>query len=921
MQTWRSTPLGQGLTRAPPWTLSIDGDQFTLTVAGVVESGPVLRLESLALKAGIFWSSFALPRGNAATLTLDGIPNAAARQMHEAVKAAIGVVRRREYIARLLEDFPQQVTRVNDWVNQTRQAFSQELRRRGWLSHEFRALVASSRPTELSALLIEPEIEAHLARQDAATQEAVAAWRRPMAEVAAGIHQWHVARELEASRHFFDTVEKSPLTPEQIQAVVCFDNRVLLIAAAGSGKTSTMVAKAGYALQQGYFAPERMLLLAFNNDAAAELRERLRTRLTPLGLPAEQVTAKTFHAFALDVIGAATGKKPSLASWIEAGRDQEVLLEMIDQLKRSEPSFRIAWGLFRMVFDQDLPDFEQEEANPDTADLETGRKGFRTLKGDVVKSRSEVILANWLFYNGVDYRYEEPYKIDTADAQHRQYKPDFYLPGPDVYLELWGLNALGEPRKDFVGYKEGMAWKRSVHAAHGTTLLETTWADVRSGQAFLYLEEALRQHGVQLAPDPDRETPGTKPLDTTRLLRTLRSFLTHAKSNRLPPADLRQRLKEAKADGFRYRHELFLRIFERVQARWEQRLRAEGCIDFDDMLNQAADCIERGLWENPFELVMVDEFQDVSQARARLVAALVAKPGRHLFAVGDDWQSINRFAGADVGVMTGFEARFGPSVILRLETTFRCPQTLCDISSSFVQKNPSQIQKNVRSAKQDVAAPVRIVRVKSEHQTSSAIAARLAEIAREHRPGERPTKVYVLGRYRRDVENMPPLRDKGPLRVEFVTVHSAKGLEADHVIIPGLSSDRLGFPSQVADDPVLKLAMPGGEDYVFAEERRLFYVALTRARQTVTLITVARKESAFITELVRDFGLPVINADGATGTSGLCPKCSQGFLVPREGPYGHFLGCSRYPLCDHTGQEDRELEVEPSKTRWARVSR
>jgi DNA helicase-4 len=918
MPTWRSTPLGQRLASAPDWSLSIDGDQFILTIAGVTNSGSVLQLEALALKAGLFWSRFTLNREGAPPFHLGGIPNAAAREMHEAVKTAVAGAHRREHIARLLGSFPCEVDRVKDWVRQTRQAFSEEIRRRGWLSHEFTAEIECSRPSELMAMLVEPEVEAHLALQDDATREAVAAWRRPIAEVANSIHEWHLARELDASRHFFDTVEKSPLTTEQIRAVVCFDNRVLLIAAAGSGKTSTLVAKAGYALKQGYFAPERILMLAFNNDAAAELRERLRSRLIPLGLPAEQVTAKTFHAFGLEVIGAATGKKPSLAGWIESGRDLDVLREMVEELRATDPYFRIAWDLFRWVFDQDLPDFKQEDDDPDAVDHRTGHKGFETRKGDVVKSRSEVHLADWLFYNGVEYCYEAPYRIDTASAEHRQYKPDFYLPGADVYLELWGLNAQGEPRDHFIGYKGAMAWKRSVHAANGTTLLETTSAEVRSGRAFAYLEEALRQRGVDLAPNPDRETPGRKPLGTAKLLRTLRSFLTHAKSNRLSLADLRQRLKDEHVDGFRYRHELFLRIFEKVHERWEQRLRAEDCIDFDDMLNQAADCIEHRLWESPYELVMVDEFQDASQARARLVAALVERRGCHLFAVGDDWQSINRFAGADLSVMTGFEARFGPSVILRLETTFRCPQTLCDISSSFVQRNPRQIPKNVRSAKQDVAASVRIVRLRSAQQSRSAIALRLAEIAREHRPGAPPISVYVLGRYRHNADDMPPFPDPEALRVDFVTVHSSKGMEADHIIVPGLISDRLGFPSQVADDPLLRIAMPGGEEFEFAEERRLFYVALTRTRKTVSLLTVARKESTFITELVRDFRLPVINADGAAETTEVCPQCNRGFLVRRDGPYGHFFGCSRYPLCDHTYPNDDDPATDQQHERGAK---
>jgi DNA helicase-4 len=263
---------------------------------------------------------------------------------------------------------------------------------------------------------------------------------------------------------------------------------------------------------------------------------------------------------------------------------------------------------------------------------------------------------------------------------------------------------------------------------------------------------------------------------------------------------------------------------------------------------------------------MVDELQDASQARARLVAGLVEKPGRYLFAVGDDWQSINRFAGADLAVMTDFE-------------------------------NPKQLRKAVRSPRDDVSLPVRIVSVPNESQIRSAIGARISEIAAEHPGTGRPTTIYVLGRYRRDEVYKPRTSDAARITVEFVTVHSSKGLEADHVILPRITSETLGFPSRVVDDPVLQLAMPGGDGFEFSEERRLFYVALTRAKRTVTLITVARKESAFVTELARDFSLKVMNADGSENKDEVCPKCGSGFLVQRKGPYGPFLGCTNFPRC------------------------
>ena len=899
-QTWRPTAPGKLFTKTVDWTLSLDNDKFELLVQGRKLSGGAKLLGNLDVAPGAFWATVKVPGANGQVLVLDGIPNADAQKLKETVAATIGVIRHREQVAKFIRDFDKSVQPVVDWALTARQACTSHLRSRGWLSFEFKERVGSTKPQGIAKLLTVPEVERHLTKQPQEVQDAVAMWMRPFQDVCDGINKRHLAKELAESRVFFDKVEKSPLTPEQAEAVVCFDSRVLLVASAGSGKTSTMVAKAGYALNKGYFAAERMLLLAFNNDAAAELRERINARLAPLGLQAEKVVAKTFHAFGLDVVGVATGKRPSLASWVEAGQDLDALLEMADSLKDSDPSFRTNWDLFRLVFGQDLPKFGREQDAPEAWDSEARRGGFWTLNNEVVKSKGELLLANWLFYNGVSYVYEGPYKHETADPTHRQYRPDFYFPQVDVYLEHWALDENGEPPPEFAGYKDGMVWKRTVHAQYGTKLLETTMAELWSGKAFRYLASELPKLGISLDPNPDREIPGRKPIENPRLARTFRSFLTHTKSNRLTLAELRRRLKAGAAGNFRYRHEMFLGLFEPLWKAWEDKLIADECIDFEDMLNQAVDCIEQGRWTSPYELVMVDEFQDASQARARLVSGLVKGPDKYLFAVGDDWQSINRFAGADLAVMTDFEAKFGRTVTLKLETTFRCPQSLCDISSSFVQKNPKQLRKNVRSPKAGVAEPVRIVSVVDETSIRSAVEVRIGEIASEDGLGNRKVKVYLLGRYRKDETYLPRNYDANRVDVEFITVHSSKGLEADHVILPRMTSETLGFPSRVADDPVMQLAMPSGDSHEYAEERRLFYVALTRARSSVTLITIARKESPFVTELVKDHKLEIRNADGSESSSEVCPACGVGFLIPRKSKYGPFFGCTSFPKCTHT---------------------
>jgi len=895
LRQWGPTAPGKFFTRTADWSFGLSGDIYHLRVDATTLQGNVVELEQFRVLSGMFWATLAISLPGRAAISLDGLPNADATELVSAVEQAV----RKARLEGLLRNFTQALRPVLNWASGVRAACKAQLAARGWLTHEFKEDQSSLKPRELAAILSEPEVVRHLEAQGQELKDAVALWRRNFNEVADSINARHLARMVQEHQEFFKQVEKSPLTEEQVEAVVCFDNRVLLVASAGSGKTSTMVAKAGYALKMGYFKPEQILLLAFNKDAAAELRERLMLRLVPQGLPADRVVAKTFHAFGLDVIGAATGMRPTVAPWLDSGRDLEVLLELIDHLKDTDATFRSQWDLFRVVFGQDLPKFGKEHESPDAWDRDRKVDGFWTLNGEVVKSRGEQVIANWLFYNGINYQYEVPYQVDTADALHRQYRPDFYLSDVDAYLEHWALDRNGEPPPEFEGYKEGMIWKRKLHAENGTTLLETTMADLWSGKAFAYLTEELARRGRALDPNPERPAKGRRPIENPRLARTFRAFLTHAKSNRLSIGMLRQRLEAGEAGDFRFRHQMFLGLFERVWAAWEARLKREGAIDFEDMLGIAADCVEAGRWKSPYELVMVDEFQDVSQARARLVASLLNAPGRCLFAVGDDWQSINRFAGSDLAVMTDFEAKFGKAVTLRLEKTFRCPQSLCDISSDFVQRNPRQLRKRVKSAKRNIELPVRILRVEDLTKIQAAVGATIQELAGAHPMSGKPLSIYVLGRYRDDSKYLPVGLKDGRVQVAFATAHASKGMEADHVIVPRMTSESLGFPSKVEDDPVLQLAMPDGDTFTDAEERRLFYVALTRARATVTLITVAQKESAFIVELVKDSKIEVRDIEGGVEASRVCPECEEGFMVQRTGPYGSFLGCSRFPKCRH----------------------
>lgn len=901
--TWGSTWWGQLFTGARAWSLTIEPGALSVVVDNVAYRILIGAVTDFSVVPGLIWARTTIAAGGHEPPPLDGIPNASAKAMGTAVKEAIDAERARHLADALPDVRAWSAFCAKDW-NQTR-----------WISGDMVADWIHQKPSspaiqDLIALRSSPHYAKFVKECGDADQRALSWFFGDTVASVAKRNREFLEKELVACSDFFRRIEATPLTEEQARAVVCFDNRIQLVASAGSGKTSTMVAKAGYALYRGLFDVNKILLLAFNAKAAEELRERIRDRLSAVKLPADAIQAQTFHAFGLRVIGEVTGKKPTLAPWLDQGRDIEVLAEIVDGLKDSDPTFRSNWDLFRMVFGKGVDRFGAD-SEPEDWDREKRRGGYRTFNGEVVKSQEERMIADWLFYQGVRYEYERPYEFDTATTDHRQYRPDFYYPDIAVYHEHFALDAQGRPPETFVGYANQVQWKRQVHATHKTTLWETTSHTVRTGEAWTMLQQRLTEMGVTLDPNPDRPSSGRPVVSNEALLRTVRTFLTHVKSNCLTPIDLFQRARAENSSGFPYRQELFVRLFLPIWERWEERLRRDNLIDFEDMLNLSAQYIEEGRWTSPFELVLVDEFQDASRARARLTRALVSCPHRYLSAVGDDWQSINRFAGADLSVMTEFDSWFGPTTRMKLERTFRCPQRLCDVSSRFIQRNPAQIPKVVRSQQAEVGNPIDLIEVQDEDRITSGIEHRLRALYEglstgvipKGRDGDGKVSVSILGRYNADrayTSSRWPSKFGDLMTIDFKTVHASKGLEADYIILPRVVRGTYGFPSQIEDDPILLLAMPQGDTFEHAEERRLFYVALTRTRRSVTVITVAHQQSEFVAELIKDLGVEPTTVDGEPSKTQVCPKCGKGTLVSRNGRYGAFLGCSRFPACDHT---------------------
>lgn len=907
--SWGPSTWGRWLTRSKEWTLRLRDDAIELVADGAAQHIPITKDPPISIRPGLFWAALTVHPNQQEAITVGGLPNIFAKNLRSEIDAR---ARRKAK----QDKFQSAYSLLRPWTRAAAAVVFEAREKRRWITFEQQDAILRQRPniglnlSELMALLQDPDVQTGLSSDERQErQKGVEAWgvwqEHAPAQVWATFNEQHTEKELIACKDLFDRVEKQALSEEQARAVICFDNRVQVVASAGSGKTSTMVAKAAYALHRGFVAPDKIVLLAFNKSAAEELKERAAQSFQRVGMDGIEVEAKTFHALGVQIIGEATGKKPRVPVWVEnTGEGLKKLGEIVETLKDRSADFRTKWDLFRLVYGRDIPAFGAPIV-PDAWD-KSNQAVLRTLRGDLVKSQEECFIANWLFYNGVDYRYERPYEFDTRTADHSQYMPDFYYPAIKLYHEHFALDAEGKAPPQFTGYVEGVTWKRHEHKRRGTALIETTSHQMWTGKLTDHLAKTLTERGITLDPNPDRPIPegGQEPIEHEALISLIRTFISHAKSNCLTTEAMLAKVEQGPRDAFKQRHRMFLELVAPIRQAWDAALAEAHGIDFEDMLNQAAEHVEQGRFRSPYELVMADEFQDASMARARLCRALVQEPGRYLFAVGDDWQSINRFAGADVSVMTGFKKWFGSGTELRLQQTFRCPQPLCDLSSHFVSKNPAQIKKKVVSNTKPHGPVAQAFQVKHRNEIQSAIDGYLAAVHQglsegAIEPGRNgKVSVFVLGRYNADEAYVPPRwrqRYGSLIDVKFTTAHSSKGSEADYVILPELVHK--GFPNLRVDDPVLGLAMPQSDAYELAEERRLFYVALTRARRSVAMFTVLGKVSPFLDELVKDGFVKITDTEGEPVEEERCTVCKVGVIVERSGPYGKFRGCTNYPSC------------------------
>ena len=668
---------------------------------------------------------------------------------------------------------------------------------------------------------------------------------------------------LDTHKDFFDHCLKYPLDKQQRRSIVSEEDNCLVVSSAGSGKTSSIVGKVKYLTEIKGIAPERILLISYTNKAAAELTERMATN----GLK-----GYTFHKLAIDIIGKTTGTKPSICD-----NTDSLFVDIYHKLL-DKSSFKKSIVEYFIDYQTNEADWEQHKNERREQLSEQKNVQLKAMFPDMdgraiyVRSEQEQKICFVLSSLGVKFRYEEPYEHQLADEMHSQYRPDFSIYFEQegvtkrIYLEHFGVDEHGLVPAWFAKdkgityeeanqkYNDGITWKKTAHEKFGTQLLVTSSADFHYSDIRDKLRKLLDDAGVPIQEKTDEELydlvlpKGSK--QEKAFIRLVVTFVTLVKSSCKSVKDVLKQAKNADDERSVF---IIKNIFQPVYERYINALSDSNQIDFTDAILQATE-ICRTSHPVEYDYIIVDEFQDISVDRYNFLKVLrEGNPPAKLYCVGDDWQSIYRFSGSDMALFNQFPEYFGATEINKIETTYRFGEPLVSLSSNFIQCNKAQIQKNIHSFSSEMRTELEFYAY-DRRDYCNTIGQLVASI-----PSDK--SIFLLGRYSFDDYYLSFMYQSikesnrfyyviGGRKIEFLTVHKSKGLEADYVILLQCNKDTYGFPSQVSDDPVLNYVLTKSDQFPYGEERRLFYVAITRAKIKTLVLYDKRFPSVFVDEFL-----------------------------------------------------------------------
>ncbi len=648
---------------------------------------------------------------------------------------------------------------------------------------------------------------------------------------------------------------------------------------------------------------EDILLLAFNRSAANELKDRFNIRAKELtGFESSLPKIKTFHALGKQILG-----ETKQTTYVSDFATDKIKLKMwiskwlVDYISSGPEQLK---KFIQLSYQPINPfDFDtKEEYDAYVRDNE-----YRTLQGERVKGYQELLIANWLFLNGVSYEYEAPYVTKRRIEIGYDYRPDFHINETSIYLEHFGIDRLGNVRSDInkVEYNEQIKRKRALHKECETTLIETYHYDWVEDKLEARLETILNEVGVRQKKLPDDEILsvlnklGFIDVNASRYLKCLEAI-------RIESLDSDGILDRLQLNNIVYADD-YRDFFKSLVDDYQAELRNQDRIDFEDMIILSTKVIEEGVFTPKWKHILVDEFQDISMSRMKFVQTLIDHgPSPILTVVGDDWQSIYRFSGGKLELTTRFEELVGSHTITKLDKTFRYNNSIADIAGTFIMENPEQYVKKITTHERVKKRQVYLLDSTLDHEDK--LQERSAEVIKRIRKEDHSGQIAVMSRYNYLINDAKKyLIGEGlESNVKFWTFHRSKGLEADYCILIGFFQGRSGFPNNNKEEAVIEALLPMLDTFAHSEERRLFYVALTRARKKSYLIADPMATSEFVNEILSPkYPIHIISETFEKRYREIfkCPLCSEGYFKRYNGRYGSFYSCSSGSICKSKPRE------------------
>lgn len=723
------------------------------------------------------------------------------------------------------------------------------------------------------------------------------------------INDSYVDDEIKRNESFFNDISDE----NKKRAVVCDEDNIKVVAGAGAGKTFIIQKKIDYLIQK-FGNKKKILCLCYTGKGVNDLKEKIGN-----GNNIDIFTFHGFCREVSQKCGKYRPTDDKLLDDVinnyirKVIDDDEKLGEILEYFNYyvknpSEHNFDSM---------EEYEEFKRGNNIKTLRNKYDFYNGYQkqSYKGEVVRSLEELIIANFLFMHEIDYIYEDTYEheylspiishflssfnyfclnrdlnndlgnlkqFNEYEKSLESYQPDFYLPEKNVYIEHFGVARdnvaywlRGDAQKK---YTEDMYFKLDLHDLYNTKLITTFSYYMSEGILLDELRESLSDY-FELHERDKKEIfniiiNNNRSEDFKHFKQLIKSFINIFEAKNLPKSKLDDFKKDNRSQKNVYlkrKHELFLNIVSEIYEDYELWNQVGG-LYYNREVTAALSLIESAEFKESYDYIFIDEYQDINYVRCKLLQELQKINDSKLFVVGDDWQSIYGFNGSEVNLFVNFDEYFPNSETIKISENRRNCQALIDISSDFIRQNENQEEKELEYYKKDGPInhnPIRLVPYDKKENKILYVEKIIQEVIRSNT--KKDLKILLLGRNNKDINFLINNRlfkqvygDKKYKRIEysknsnitidFMSIHQSKGLEKDEVIVLNFENYDYGFPNRVDDDSVLHF-IKDQEDYPFAEERRLLYVALTRTRHNVYLLYPNIYYSDFIEELKNEYEL------------------------------------------------------------------